>query len=72
MMQSENTSRTPMQIARQALKEAKAEGLVKDFAVRKAGRATVYPLAGGGKYYTEHVLDTLALLDRLRGERDNA
>lgn len=62
-------TRTPMQIAREVLKEAQADGIVRDFALRVGGRATVYPAFGGyGKFYTTSSLDTLTLLSRLRKE----
>lgn len=55
--------RDSRQIARAALKGAKEQGVIKDFAVRKYGRATIY--IQGGKFYTEHVLDTLQHLKNL-------
>jgi hypothetical protein len=61
--------RSAKQIARDALRAAKAEGVVRDFAVRDGGRATIYR-PGRGKYYTENALDTLAVIDELRDERD--
>jgi chromosome segregation and condensation protein ScpB len=61
------TIRTPRQIARDALEEALTRGVITDYAVRPGGRATIY--VDGGKFYTEHTLDTLATLKRIeKGE----
>lgn len=61
-------SRTPQQIVRQSLKAAKEQGVIRDFALRAGGRATIYFADGtvkaGMKSYTNNSLETLAMLHR--------
>lgn len=51
---------------RAMLKEAKEQGLIRDFALRPGGRATIYNVGERTKIYTTSTLDTMAAL-RKRG-----
>lgn len=61
--------RSEVQIARDALKQAKATGLIRDFAVRAGGRATIYHVDRPTKAYTTSTLDTLAHLRHIEEGR---
>jgi hypothetical protein len=70
MNETPDRTRSTKQIARDALKAAKAEGVIRDFAVRDGGRATIYPAHTRGKYYTTSTLDTLAIIEQIRFEAE--
>lgn len=55
---------------RERLKAAKAEGAIRDFALRQAGRATVH-LNNGRKVYATNTLDTLAVLHREKAKLED-
>jgi ribosome-interacting GTPase 1 len=61
MAVSEPLSPNLMTILRSELRAAKEAGTIRDWVVRKGGRATIY-VVGGGKVYTTGWLDTLTFL----------
>lgn len=49
---------------RAMLKDAKAKGFIRDFALRPGGRATIYSARERTKHYTTSTLDTMASLQK--------
>jgi UDP-N-acetylmuramyl tripeptide synthase len=65
-------TRSQSQMAREVLKLAKEQGVVREYAVRPGGRATIYPTEGRGKFYAANVLDVLAILKQLGFDPDKS
>ena len=59
-------SETVQRNLRRELRQAVYDGVIGGFSLRPGGRATIYAVEGGVKWYTTSTLETLAMLSRLR------